>query len=300
MRDLILLHDPQAIRDKLNSLWRTDCVRKAALTPGHWVFNLVEAYAAKPRIMFIMSEPDIEKSHFTSSFNCLAIREYESAGINDVYYIHELSHVTTMVHKKYSDHNEWSDHKCDNEMYATLSSDCLIYFMLPELRSETFNWEIWVDRFYYEKISISDQPGETNHQFYNRDPAAFAEKLRVLKRGVLEVEDTSTLDPLEEDNYVYELDNRKWCDMWLPHYEELEALLTSFEQELTVDKEKAIQHLSTVLMEKDSVPWRDMAWTWSEYYKEKQHIYTKNRMVLLERYRIILIEEEQKKLKLKQ
>lgn len=88
MKDIIILIEPQEIRDFINKLWKTDCIKIASQTKGSatalcitltrtgsWIYQLVENYSRLPRIIFSISDP-IEVSHFTSSFNCLSLREY--------------------------------------------------------------------------------------------------------------------------------------------------------------------------------------------------------------------------------
>lgn len=43
------------------------------------------------------------------------------------------------------------------------------------------------------------------------------------------------LDFCDADNYNYEYSNVEWCDMWKPHYEELEWRLTEFEEVRVLD-----------------------------------------------------------------
>lgn len=76
MKDLILLVDYDEILNFVSNLFLTDEVKEALKDKNHYIYKMVHIFASFPRIIFTLSDEEIEKAHFTSGFNCLSLRTY--------------------------------------------------------------------------------------------------------------------------------------------------------------------------------------------------------------------------------
>ncbi len=90
--------------------------------------------------------------HFSSYFGLFVYREARYRNnpiIAALYALHELTHMAMFDRPKpaHESFNQWSKRMILAEVEATLETECYIYYRLPELRAQTFHFEIWVDRF---------------------------------------------------------------------------------------------------------------------------------------------------------
>lgn len=90
--------------------------------------------------------------HFSSYYGLFVYREARYRNnpiIAALYALHELTHMAIFERPKpqHETFNQWSYRMITSEVEATLETECYIYYRLPELRSQTFGFDIWVDRF---------------------------------------------------------------------------------------------------------------------------------------------------------
>jgi len=110
-----------------------------------------------------MQDKNVERAAFTSWYNVLSIKKYQNKYIQDLYYLHELTHITSMPYFKGLSFDDWCNKMRGNEVVASLESEVFIYFRFPELRKHTFKEEIWADRF-LENKNLIKQFNTNNHE----------------------------------------------------------------------------------------------------------------------------------------
>lgn len=205
MKDIITTSSPGESYELLRGLWATDLFRKSEYIDG-WA---TKAANRRP-LLFTMTHPDIEWSHFTSYFCCLARREYDNPVIQDLYYLHELIHVAEMPHQSpVIDFYNWRTEVFRNELLASLHSEAYVYFEIPELREASFGHEIWVDRFLTPRW----------RGFYRdaRGPA----KERIRRERKLVSTNPNPHDPIEQQIAGYFHQNIQWAEIWRKIYPEI-------------------------------------------------------------------------------
>lgn len=104
---------------------------------------IVKKFCEHPRFIIQMSDPHLERAHFTPWFNILTLRDYENPYIHDLFLLHEITHMVTLEYKV-EDFDSWTKKMCDNEMYTSLFTEVEVYDYLP-IREKSFKEEIWWD-----------------------------------------------------------------------------------------------------------------------------------------------------------
>lgn len=147
MRELESFIGERAIHAQVASLWRTEHFRRSH-AEGGWVHEVVQAMCERPVLFCEMTEPSFERSHFYAWMGVVPKRHhYDNPAISDLYYLHEYLHLGQLSYPAGQDHDTWARRIWDNERHASLGSEVYVYFHLPELRTHTFSFEIWADRF---------------------------------------------------------------------------------------------------------------------------------------------------------
>lgn len=130
-----------------DNLWVTPEF-KAFAESGHPVMQMVkDSYVKHPRYFYHMQDMVLERAAFTSWYNVLSLKKYSNPYIQDLYYFHELIHISTMTYEPELDFTSWSLKMRNNEVLASMNSEVFVYFYIPEYRQHTFPEEIWADRF---------------------------------------------------------------------------------------------------------------------------------------------------------
>jgi hypothetical protein len=62
MKAITVLADPKQVHEHVRALWRTDLFRRSHDDTGGFVRAIIDRFAALPRVLYDMSEPDIEAS----------------------------------------------------------------------------------------------------------------------------------------------------------------------------------------------------------------------------------------------
>ena len=148
MKDIITLQTSKEIDGFVYGLWRTDLFRKSHREKDGYINRLITEFSKVPRFFYTMTNR-VERSHFTTWFNVIALRpEYENDAISDLYYLHEITHAATMYYNPTLSWQDWYKKTMQNEMEASLESEAFAYLELPGLRKLSFDHEIWLDRFW--------------------------------------------------------------------------------------------------------------------------------------------------------
>src|SRR5690242_8900722 len=150
MHDLQALVTREEIHAQFKALWRTAEFRESHVAGGY-VHGWIERLAEYPRFIGELTDPRIERAHFSPWWNVLGRRAYENPAIHDLFYLHEISHMAMLVYEDTMSWEAWAAKMADNEMLASLESETLVYLALPSLRSKSFDAQIWADRFLGEE-----------------------------------------------------------------------------------------------------------------------------------------------------
>lgn len=157
MQNFLTLTKPQEIFDYLGQLWRSDLFKESHNNPEGYIHKIATQFSHTPRLFCDMHEETMEMVHFSSWFHTIQHRYYYTNDIlHDLYYHHEFFHLITMPYSADFTFETWQKKMDNNEFWASLESEALIYFYMPELRKLSFKNTLWVDRFledkYYEGL----------------------------------------------------------------------------------------------------------------------------------------------------
>ena len=171
---------------------------------------IIDRFAALPRVLYDMSEPDIEASHFSVWFNAIARRPwYDNDAIGDLYYLHANSHAAGMTYQDGMPWNRWFTKMVSNEFEASFCTEVQAYFELPGLRERSFPFDIWADRFLGDK-AIRDRWATCNGKD-GAATAAFWAPLRAPQSGHGEAD---PFDFIELQIRAYVEQNLEWVRIW--------------------------------------------------------------------------------------
>lgn len=135
----------------LKSNFKTDLFKKYADRHAHPVCDLLIKAAHRPLIVYDYEDYRLEGSHFTTWMGAIQRRHYDNPYIHDLYWLHEIHHFATMTYDPDVSFARWHKKMSENEYHSALFSEAWVYFVMPELREHTFDFEIWVDRFIEEE-----------------------------------------------------------------------------------------------------------------------------------------------------
>ena len=148
MKNLTRLTTKEEIHEYVGSLWRTSHFKKSHEVEKGYIRGIVEDLAERPVVFFDMNQPSIEWSQFTTWMGAYALRpDYDNDTVHDLYYLHEFVHGATMEYDPDLSFTAWHRKMCENEMLASMHSEAYVYFMLEGLRAQSFDFEIWADRY---------------------------------------------------------------------------------------------------------------------------------------------------------
>lgn len=187
----------------LDNLWKTEEFQKASKDSSSSIYKLEQDFLKYPRIVADYTDQHIEHAHFYSWMNVLMLRTYPNKTIQDLYYLHELKHITSMHYQSMSFDN-WYQKMVDNETDAALYSEVLIYNELP-IRAKSFNFPIWFDQVAPEVFN------DINH-------------LKTLRLQSM----TNPKNPVEEVLNQYYINNQTWGEVWRKNFDNVEVHMWEF------------------------------------------------------------------------
>lgn len=205
-----------------------------------WLNKLKEA----PIYFFDLSH-EKGKYHLTSHMRLIARRDYgENKLLNDLYYFHELTHCAEFSPTTNNDYSIWKEKLNDNELYASIVSEVLIYYFCPSIIGKTFN-PLWANRFYsIDKINRELHKDEfglyitndekcysknKNFNFLNFNQIELwpqsIQKIYQRRKELRDIINSSVLDNDEATITEYNIPRYKWIEKWSNHFRKIDDSL---------------------------------------------------------------------------
>jgi hypothetical protein len=258
VRNLRALVTPADIHAFFGELWRTTEFRESHERRGY-VFGWIERLAEYPRLIGELTEPRIERPHFSPWWNVIGRRDYENPAIHDLFHLHEISHMAMLVYEETMSWEAWAAKMADNEMLASLESETLVYIAIPTLRDKSFAQEIWADRF----LAEGTQGGGMRDAAVRAAHRSFMLMERYRARRV-------PGDDLEQRIATFQAENEAWARIWRPNYKQVESAMRRFREQSPVDRQGAIERLQewhdTLAAAGHGVPFRSEAEQFAAVY----------------------------------
>jgi hypothetical protein len=233
MHDLQALVMPGQIHAFFKELWRTPEFQESHV-PGGYVFRWIDRLAEYPRFIGTLTEPQIERAHFSPWWNVLGRRQYDNPAIHDLFYLHEIAHMAMLVYEETVSWESWAAKMADNEMLASLESETLVYLAMPGLRPKSFPQEIWADRFLGEEAyggGMRDAAVRAAHRSF-----MLMERYRARR-----IPD----DGLEERIATFQHENEAWAHIWRGQFREVEGTMRVFRHMALQNRTDAVAFLRT-------------------------------------------------------
>jgi len=239
MKNFVTLNEPQEIFDYVGKLWRSDLFRASHFDSNGYIHTIAKEFSKTPRIFFDMHEETMEMVHFSSWFHAIQHRyHYTDDILHDLYYHHEFFHLITMKHDDKLDFKQWTKKMRSNEFWASLESEVLIYFYMPELRAQSFKMPLWVDRF----LSDSYYQDLYGKYFHYEDDLS-----RKLKSRIAYFRDECQFNPLTElDRQIadYSTSSQEWEEIWEYNdaWHQVEFEMCKYLAEVELNPQQAMQN----------------------------------------------------------
>jgi hypothetical protein len=188
MKSIIKLSSPSDIRDFSCGLLVTPEL-KSSYDNGGLVRGIIDRFCRLPRFFFLPTDLDLEAPHFSPWWGGIMLREYSNKAVQDLYYLHEMEHAGTMpygpdVNHVLEDPITFKNKIRDNEHQASVFSEMVVYCEIPSLRPQTFEHEIFVDRFLFP----AGAHGAPKREFLERwctEPDILAKEMMYARAAVL-------------------------------------------------------------------------------------------------------------------
>ena len=273
MKNLNVIVERDDIRDFIASQWKTDLFRDSQRNGG-FVGRLVDRFAWLPRFFCEMSNDYLERSHFSTWWGVITLRDdYENPIIHDLYLLHEMYHAAHMPYVPGIGKVAFDEKMQRNELEASVFSEIQVYFEMPELRPLSFPYPIYADRF------LTD-PNMQALWAANRDVAV--ETIRSVRRDVMLSKPEHLMDKTERWIRRFAEQNAVYSITWADRYPEVEGRMSAFQIDAAYDRKHAALHHRVWLEAEaakdtaDHVPFRQEAELFAAHYWANKEKFSKD------------------------
>lgn len=249
MKNIHIVH-PESMETFFASFWKSEEFK--TLQANHPFFKEFIRKMQEAPVFFFDIVSERAKYHLTSHLRLIARRDYSNNDyMHDLYYFHELCHCAEFTPDIGSSYEDWMMKLDNNELYASLLSEVLIYFMAPSMIGKTFS-PLWASKFYNDE-SLEKHDVDEFSLFVKKDEIGYYKKdgfdwfsfnnlhswpksvqlivnERIALRNYLGDESSLTLD--EQQIINYNKPREGWLLKWKPHFEKIDVLLTALKAEV--------------------------------------------------------------------
>lgn len=245
MKNIVAI-EPNEMEEFFATFWKTK--EFISLQKNHPFFKSFIEKLKKSPIFFFDLTNEKGRYHLSSHIRFIAHRDYESDYLRDLYYFHELLHCAEFEPDNGADYSKWKEKLNSNELYASIVSEVLIYYMEPSMIGKTFN-PLWAEKFYKNDVESGKNAG--NYGFFEEntrfDPMSFSQindwprsvQEIYVKRNLLRLiyDEDEVEDPAEKFIVKYNKSRISWIEKWKPHYIKIDTLLIKLHnKEITTQK----------------------------------------------------------------
>jgi hypothetical protein len=254
MKNFISLIEPDTIFNYVGNLWRSDIFKQSHENPNGYIHKLIKDFSNTPRVFFDMHVESMEMVHFSSWFHAIQHRKhYTNDVLHDLYYHHEFFHINTMTYHNDFSFMEWQSKMKENEFWASLESEVLIYFYLPELRKVSFKKEIWADQF------LNNTAYHSLFNKYNKYQNSISNEIKQKIANARQECETNPITSLDKEIFDYTISSNEWANIWKDNWYNVENHMVSYLQLIPADPNKALNEHITWLEDLQSLDSHNIA-----------------------------------------
>lgn len=228
MKNLVALESVNDIDDYVLGLWQSDLFRESHRSGGY-IWRQVQRFAYMPRMFAEMSFPYLERSHFSTWWNVIMLREYDNPFINDLYYLHEMTHAASMPYVDGIGRAAFDEKMQRNELEASVLSEIAVYFEMDGLREQSFDHEIYADRYL---------KSEAMRRLFIINSDTAIETLRTMRRHVMVSKPEHEMDLAESWIRRFNNQNGIYFNVWEDRFAEIERQMALFQQMACTDSDE--------------------------------------------------------------
>lgn len=269
MKNISKHYTREDIHRTLFGMWQTDVFRDSHNQNGV-IYKIVDMLADRPMFFFDVSDEKLETAHFSAWWGGIQRRTYSNPYIQDLYYLHEIMHLATMIHIPDLEFENFKKKMFDNELIASTLSEIQIYFELPELRQKSFPHDIYADRFLKDELM---------QKRWADSPERLVEELKIRRRNVMT--DQNPKDTAEYWIRQFAAQNDGWASIWHDRYNTVEtAMRRYYDNVLLVGREQALDdHVAWLTSDEISqggeIPFPEEAHAFAAIYWKNKNSYVR-------------------------
>ena len=160
----------EAFEEFWASVWKSETGRAWARSEDPQARWLKERLASRPFFVCQPWEPELQRRHFSQMWGQVFERAYKNPALEDLYWIHELTHWATADLKPAADFQAWRAKWDLNELRASCASEILAHGPMPHILSEAMGATPWAARFGELGGENGGVPRGGDHHPVHRDP----------------------------------------------------------------------------------------------------------------------------------
>lgn len=252
-------------------LWKTDLFKRSHgsfISNPHaengFVGRVVDQFAYLPRFFGETSNDQLERSHFSTWWGVIMLRDdYDNPYIHDLYLLHEMYHAGTMPYVPGIGKEAFDEKMQRNELEASVMSEILVYFEMPELRALSFPYPIYADRYLDDPRMVA---------LWKSNRVVARETIRAQRRNVMVSKPENEMDTTERWIRRFAEQNAVYSITWGHRYPEIEQRMADFQVAALKDRNAAMkEHRDWIMTEArrdkvDGIPFRQEAVLFAPFY----------------------------------
>jgi hypothetical protein len=200
-------------------IWKSDTARAWAHGADPQAAWLKERLSERPFFLCEPWEPELQRRHFSQMWGQVFTRAYKNPALEDLYWIHELTHWATVDLKPAPDFQAWRAKWDLNELRASCASEILAHGPMPGILGEALGTVAWAARF--------GELGGANPE----DRSTWTQASREAFDRRLAIRDGVEQPSCEDEKWFsgFKEANEKWGQLWKDDWPKLDERLAAYE-----------------------------------------------------------------------
>lgn len=204
------------------TIWKSEPGRAWAASRDPQAAWLKERLAQRPFFLCDPWEPALQRRHFSQMWGQVFTRAYANPALEDLYWIHELTHWATADLSPSKSFAEWSQKWDVNEQRASCASEILAQGALPGILRIAIGKEPWAARF----GALGGANPEDSSSWTPASRAAFEKRLAI--------RDGKEAPTCEDEAWFagFGKANESWAALWIADWAKVDEGLAAYARAL--------------------------------------------------------------------
>lgn len=204
------------------TIWKSEQGMAWAASGDPQAAWLKDRLAQRPFFLCDPWEPALQRRHFSQMWGQVFTRAYSNPALEDLYWIHELTHWATADLAPSKSFAQWSQKWDVNEQQASCASEILAQGALPGILRIAIGKDPWAARF--------GDLGGANPE----DPSSWTSASRAAFAKRLAIRDGKEAPTCEDEAWFagFGKANESWAALWVADWPKVDAGLAAYAQAL--------------------------------------------------------------------